>query len=105
MNHLSGWSRLQGLFDAALQDYERTTNITLARHSLAEELNNFRSVESIITFLQHKARNFGDFRGSDKVMKSIKNIVSTLSMFSATAAVGDGVHWVCLNVPMHVFHS
>jgi hypothetical protein len=87
-------ARFHQLFDSALQSYEKTTNITLAEHPLAEQLQNYHSVESITTFLQDHARKSGDFSGIDRIMKSIENIVSVLCMLSATAALGDSVHLV-----------
>jgi hypothetical protein len=81
-------SRFRELFESALQDYEKTTNLSLAKHPLAEQLKNYDSVESITTFLQDHARKFGDFPGSDRLMKSIKNIMSIL------CTLGDSVHLV-----------
>ena len=89
MSHQSESGRFRGLFDTALQHYEKTTNITLAKHPLAEQLQNCHTIESTTNFLQNKAREFGDFRGSDKIMVSIKNIVSILFMLSVNAA-SDG---------------
>ena len=91
MDHQSGSSHLRGLFDAALQDYEKTTNITLAEHPLAEQIHNCHAVGPTTTFLQEKAPEFGDFRGSDRVKNAISNIVSILSMLSLTAILGDVV--------------
>jgi hypothetical protein len=84
-------SHFRALFHAALQDYEKATNITLAKHPIAEQLLNCYSVEPIITLLQDQARGFGDFPRSDRLMKSIKNTIPVLSMLAATAALGDGI--------------
>jgi hypothetical protein len=81
---------LRGLFDAALQHYEKTTNIILAKHPLAEQLQNCHTIESTTKFLQDKVRELGDFRGSDEIMASIKNTVSVLFLLSVNAA-SDGV--------------
>jgi ferritin len=94
MSGHSGPARFHQLFESALQHYEKTTNIILAEHPLAEQLQNYHSVESITTFFQDHARKFGDFSGIDRIMKSIENIVSVLCMLSATAALGDSVHLV-----------
>jgi hypothetical protein len=91
-------SRVRGLFDAALQDYGKTTKVTLAEHPIAEKLQSCHSVEPIVTLLQDQARELGDFRGSDRVMKSIKNTVSVLSMLAATAALGDAIDIVRPNL-------
>jgi len=95
MSHQSLSSRFRGLFDAALQDYKKTTSITLVNHPLAEQLQNCHSVESITTFLQDQVREFGCFQRRDEMMKSIKNTVSSLCALSATTAIGGVVQLVC----------
>ena len=104
MTGLSGSSRFPEIFQAALQDYEKTTNISLAKHPLAERLQGYHSVDSIATFLQDQAREFGDFRGSDRIMGSIRNTVSILCMLSDTAALRKGIYFVRSKVPMEAFH-
>jgi len=94
MSDQSRPSRFRDLFESALQDYEKITNISLVKHPLAEQLQIHSSVESITTFFQDHSRKFGDFPGSDRFMKSIKNIISILCTLSATAALGDSVHLV-----------
>jgi hypothetical protein len=101
MSYQLGSSRFRGLLDAALQHYEKTTNISLAEHPLAEQLHSCHAVDSITTFLQDKAREFGDFPGSDRAMNAIKNTVSILSMLSSTAVLGD---LVCPKLPMQVLY-
>ena|SRR6266850_5085761 len=78
MSDQSRPSRFRDLFESALQDYEKTTNISLAKHPLAEQLQNHSSVESITTFLQGHARKFDDFPGSDRFTKSIENIITII---------------------------
>lgn len=95
MSHQSVSSRFRGLFDAALQDYEKTTNKTLVKHPLAEQLQNCHSVESITTFLQDQVREFGRYQRGDEIMRSIKNIVSSICILSATPALDDVVQLVC----------
>jgi hypothetical protein len=97
-------SRFRALFEAALQDYEKTTNITLAKHPLAEKLQNCHTVEPIIIILQDQAREFGDFPGSDRIMKSIKNTVSVLSMLVSIAAFGDAIDIVRHDALVRIFH-
>jgi hypothetical protein len=84
-------SRLEALSEFAMHDYEQQTGIPLANHPLAEELQNCQSVDSITTLLQEQARVFIEFRGSDKIMKSLKSVVSALSRVSAVAAVGHNI--------------
>ena len=96
--------RHQTPFELALQDYEINTKISLAEHPLAQELEDCHSVESIIKVLQDQARSFGEFRGNDKVMKSIESTVSFLYKLSSTAALDDGISLVRRKTLMPAFH-
>ena len=80
---------LKVLFEAALQDYETKTGIALAKHPLAERLQECQSVESITTVLHEQTRAFNEFRGKDKVMKLLANTVSVLNKLSASAKLGE----------------
>ena len=97
-------TRHQTPFELALQDYEIHTNISLAEHPLAQKLKDCHSVESIINIIQDQARSFGEFRGKDRVMKSIESTVSFLYKLSSTAALDDGISLVCQKTLMSVFH-
>jgi len=88
MSDQSGSSRLQALFELALRDYESTTNITLAKHPLAEKLEKCQSVESIIALLQDQAKGF---RGSDRIMRSIGSTVSVLDQLSTITTLGGAI--------------
>jgi hypothetical protein len=79
---------LKVLFEAALQDYEAQTGIALAKHPLAERLQDCDSVESITAVLHEQTQAFNEFRGKEKVMKSLKNAVSVLYKLSACAKLG-----------------
>ena len=105
MSRESRPSRFRTAFDAALQEYEKITNITLATHPIAEKLNNCHSVELIILLIQDQAREFGDFPGIDRIMKSIKNTVSVLSMLAATPALSDAIDIVRPKALMRAFNS
>ena len=96
MSDQPGPSRLQVLFEAALQDYERQTSIPLAKHPLAEQLQNCDSVESVTTVLREQTQAFSDFRGREKVMGLLKNAVSVLYKLSATANLGQAIGLVRL---------
>ena len=104
MSDQSGSFRLQALFRSALEDYEKQTNISLAKHPLAEQLESCHSVESISSLLQHHARAISELRGSDRILKSIKSIVSFLYKFSATAAFGDDIGLVRQKMLMGMLH-
>ncbi|KAH9979716.1 hypothetical protein BJV74DRAFT_857961 [Russula compacta] len=79
------------LFEAALQDYERQTGKKLVDHPLLEQLQNCDSVDSVIAVLQQQAQAFSEFRGSDKIMKSLKATVSILCKLSTFADLGEAV--------------
>ena len=74
-----------------MRDYEEQTGILLANHPLAEQLQNCQSVDSITAVIQEQARAFSKFREGDKIMKSLKSIVSALSRVSAVAAAGHNI--------------
>jgi hypothetical protein len=97
MANRSGSARFQVLFDYALQAYEKKTGVTLAEHPLTIQLQSCHSVESITTILQDQAQALSDFQGSDRMMKSIKTIVSILTPLSSAAALADAVALVCYN--------
>jgi len=97
-------SHLWAHFELALEDYEIQTKISLAKHPLAQKLENCHSVGSITTLLQDQARTFGEFRGRDRIMESIRNAVSFLCKLSTTAALGDGIGLVRQKTLMTVFH-
>ncbi|KAH9995407.1 hypothetical protein BJV74DRAFT_332766 [Russula compacta] len=91
MSDQSGSSHFRDLFDSALQDYESQTGISLAKHPLAERLQNCDSVNSLNSVLQEQARAFCEFRGSDRIIISLKSAVSVLCKLSAitTTLAGD----------------
>jgi hypothetical protein len=97
-------SHLRTLFELALEDYEIKTEISLANHPLAQKLDNCNSVESITTILQDQARTFGEFRGRDRIMESIRSTVSFLEKLSATASLSDSIGQVRQKVLVTVFH-
>ena len=77
------------LFEAALQDYERKTGISLAEHPLAEQLQNCDSIESITTVLCGQTQAFSEFRGVGKVLKPLKAVLSVLNKLTAAANIGQ----------------
>jgi hypothetical protein len=91
MNDQSGFSRLQVLFESALQDYENQTGIALAKHPLADKLQNCDSVESVTAIFHEQTQAFNDFREKDEVLKPLRKTVSVLCKLSATADLGRGI--------------
>ena len=96
MSEHSGPSRLRALFDAALEDYEKQTGIALAKHPLAEQLQNCASVESVTDFFHEQTQSFSEFRERNKIMKLLKNSVSVLYKLTAAANFGQDIGLVCL---------
>jgi hypothetical protein len=85
-------SRLQVIFESALQDYQIQTGTALADHPLAQQLQHCDSIESVTAVLQEQARALGEFRASHgKVMKSLKRVVSLLYTLSASTAIGEAI--------------
>ena len=98
-------SHLRTLFELALEDYEIQTKISLAKHPLAQKLENCHSLGSVTTtLLQDQAGTFGEFRGRDRIMKSIRSTVSSLFKLSATATLDDDIRLVRPKTLMLAFH-
>ena len=89
MSDQSASSHLKVLFEAALQDYETRTGIELAKHPLAERLQECHSVETITAVLDEQTHAFNEFRGKEKVIKLLKNAVSVLHKLSGCAKLGE----------------
>jgi hypothetical protein len=94
MDVQSGPARFVVLFEPALQAYEKNTGITLAEHPLARQLRSCHSIESVTSVLLGEAKAYGEFEGSDRVNKSIKNTVSILSTLFATASLDKAIDLV-----------
>jgi hypothetical protein len=88
MNEQSGSSHFQALFETAFRDYEKQTGITLAKHPLAEQLQNCVSVEFVTDVFREQTQSFSEFRGRDKIMKLLNNSVSVLYKLTAAANFG-----------------
>ena len=88
----SSSSSFQGLFNAALQDYENQTKTKLVQHPLAKKLEACDSVDSITAILQEQAQIFGGFRGDDgKIMKSLRSSVDVLYTLSNSTILGEAI--------------
>ena len=81
--------RVQDLFESALQEYEKQTGKPLASYPLAEQLQDRESIESVTALLQDQALALSEFRGSEKIISSLKNVVL------AVAALGQVISMVC----------
>jgi hypothetical protein len=90
MSDQSRSSHFQVLFESALQDYERQTGTVLAKHPLAEQLENCHTVESVTDVLQEQAQAFTEFRSGDRrIVTSLSRAVSVLHAISTSSALGD----------------
>jgi hypothetical protein len=91
MSDQAGSSHLRVLFEAALRDYENQTGVALAKHPLAEQLQDCGTVESVIAVLHEQIQAFSKFREKDKLLKPLQNAVSALCKLSATADFGQAI--------------
>ena len=98
-------ARFQGLFETALQVYEKRTGITWTDYPLAEQLQRCHSVEEMSTLLRGQAQAFSDFRESDRLLKTIETTVSILSPLSSAASLADDIGLVRQKVLMACFTS
>ncbi len=87
--HQPGPSRFQALFEAAFRDYEKQTGKKLTNHPLAEKLENCDSVESVTAVLREQTELFSGIRGKDKVLKSLRNVLSVLHKHSSAVNFGQ----------------
>jgi fungal STAND N-terminal Goodbye domain len=99
MSDQSGSSRLCVLFETALEDYKRQTGIELAKHPLADHLQDGNSVESIAAILCEQAQDFEKFREKDKVLKPLKKVLTVLHKVSSAANIAQNVGLVCSWAP------
>ena len=86
MSDQPGSSPLRVLFEAALEDYKQQTGIELAKHPIAECLQDCNSVESITDIIREQAQDFNRFREKDKVLKPLKKVLSVVQILSSPAA-------------------
>ena len=78
MSDRSGSARFQVLFEASLEEYEKQTGITLAKHPLTENFQHCDSVESVAAIFQGQVPACSEFRGSDRILKSLNSAISVL---------------------------
>ena len=90
MSQASTSTSFQGLFNAALQNYENQTGTKLVEYPFAKQLETCESAESIAIVLQEQAQKFRKFRGNDgKIMKFLKSSVDVLyPLFNSTVVAG-----------------
>jgi hypothetical protein len=87
MRHQSKPAHLFNLFSDSLQKYEKQTGIALSKHSLAEQLRDSDSAESVTAILLEQVPAYTGFGGTDRITKSLCNVVSVLFTLSISVEV------------------
>jgi hypothetical protein len=88
--------KLFDLFSASLQGYEEQTGIALSKHPLAERFRNSDSAESVAAILQEQVPAYSEFRGTDRITKSLSSVASVLY----TLSISVDLNWVCSKMPI-----
>ena len=60
---------------------------TLGNHTLADKLHNCDTVKSVIAILLEQTETSSEIRGKDKVLKTLKNVLSVLHKLSSASAL------------------
>lgn len=77
-------SYFEGIFNAAVREYEKQTGTKFTKHPLAEKLLACNSADSITDILEEQAQKFHKFEGNKgTIMKSIKISVDVLYTLSS----------------------
>ena len=84
MRHQSRPAHMFNLFSDSLQNYEKQTGIALSKHSLAEQLRDSDSAESVTAILLEQIPACTEFGGTDRIKKSVCNVVSVLYTLSVS---------------------
>ena len=93
MHHQSRPAHSQTLLNlsaASLQEYEMQTGIALTSHPLADQLRYSNSTESVTAILQAQVPACSEFGGTDRITKSLSNVVSVLY----TLEISVDFNWV-----------
>ena len=88
MSDQSGSARFQVLFEASLKEYEKRTDITLAKHPLTEKFQHCDSVEFVAAIFQEQVPACSEFRGGDRIVKLLNVAVSILCALSVSFNLG-----------------
>jgi hypothetical protein len=95
---------LHALFETALEDYKKQTGIELAKHPLAERLQNCASPESFTCILRKEDQDFKEFWEKDKVLRPLKNVFIVLSFLPPAANLGLVCPWALTECSMSLTH-
>ena len=88
MNDQSGSAHFQVLFEASLKEYEKQTDITLAKHPVTEKFQHCDSVESVAATFQEQVPTLSEFQGGERIIKSLNSAVSVLCALSVSVNLG-----------------
>jgi len=96
-------ARFQVLLESALQAYEKRAGAMLANSEdpLAARLQTCHSVDEITSLLQSQAQAFDDPRQRDRIFKSIRTTVLTLTPNSSVDYVADDMGLVSQDADGH----
>jgi hypothetical protein len=85
-------SNFATLFESALREYAKQTGKPWAEHSLAKQLEQCYSLESVSDVLQEQTQAFTRSRGGDsRIVKSFKSTVSVLYILSTNSTLRDAI--------------
>ena len=86
--------KFTAIFQAALNEYQRTTGKPLDTHPFATQLDGCNSPEATLNVFLTQAQAFSKFRqGDEKLMKLLDPMVHIIFTFSET--LGEGIGLVC----------
>ena len=88
MSDQSGSARIQLLFQTYWEEYEKQTGITLEELPLTKKFQHCDSVESVAAIFQEQVPICIEFRGYDRIMKSLNSTVSVLCALSVSVNLG-----------------
>jgi hypothetical protein len=97
-------TRFQELFESALQEYARETDVTLAQDPIAAQLQSCDSVDDITILLQERTQAVTDFRARDRMVRAIRTTVSILDPLSKATSLADTFKLVRRMALGGVFH-
>ena len=90
-------SNFLSIFDAALEEYKRTTKKDLTSHPLLPSLESCDSPEAILTVFREQILGFSESQnGDDGLTKWVTPTVNVLYAFSDT--IGQGIGLVSIKV-------
>ena len=85
MSDQSGSLYFRELFNEALETYKQQTGIELAKHPLAERLQDCNTVESVTNIICEQAQDFKKFQEKDRVLNPLKKVLKVLHILPSAA--------------------